>query len=110
MFAGVIGDMWNISITLLSPEYKNPLKLFHNKDKPDVIIVVNGGSWMCSGKRSTHFNGTHSEHVPIVGHDLMNPNLNPIILDSAREAKQLALKNYVKDEEAKSLNLLCTFA
>ena len=64
LMAAVIGDMWNIAITILSPVHKHPMKLFHNKDEPDVIIVANGGSWMGNGKRTTHFNASHSEHLP----------------------------------------------
>ena len=108
LIAGVIGDMWNITITILSPEYKYPMKLWHTSDDPDVIIVANGGSWLAKGKRTTHFNGTHSEHKKIVGADLINPKLIPIVLDSASKAKQIALKNYIRDEEEKSLDLLRT--
>ena len=60
------------------------------------------------GKRTTHFNGSHSEHVPLVGSDLINPNLMPQVLDSVQQAKQLALKNYLTAEEAKSLDMLRT--
>ena len=98
--AAVIGDMWNIAITILSPVHKHPMKLFHNKDEPDVIIVTNRGSWMGNGKCTTHFNGSHSEHLPLVGSDLINPNLIPQVLDSMQQAKQLALKNYLRAEEA----------
>ena len=108
LMAAVIGDMWNIAITILSPVHKHPMKLFHNKDEPDVIIVANGGSWMGNGKHTTHFNGSHSEHMPLVGLDLINPNLMPQVLDSAQQAKQLALKNYLRAEEAKSLDMLRT--
>ena len=99
LIAGIIGDMWNIAITLLSPEYKYPMKLFYNKDIPDVVIVTNGGSWMSQNKRSTHFNVTHLEHFPIVGLDLINPKMTPIVLHSATQAKQKALKNYLKVTE-----------
>ena len=108
LMAAVIGDMWNIAITILSPVHRHPMKLFHNKDEPDIIIVANGGSWMGNGKRTTHFNGSHSEHVPLVLLDLINPNLMPQVLDSVQQAKQLALKNYLRAEEAKSLDMLCT--
>ena len=108
LMAAAIGDMWNKAITILSPVHKHPLKLFHNKDEPDVMIVTNGGSWMGNGKRTTHFNGSHSEHVPLVRSDLINPNLMPQVLDSVQQAKQLALKNYLRAEEAKSLDMLHT--
>ena len=50
LIASVIGDMWNIAITIVTPICKNPFNLFHDKDTPDMVIVANGGSWMSEGK------------------------------------------------------------
>ena len=47
----------NISITLVSPVLKTPLALFHTQERPDVVIVANGGD--CgSDNPTTHFSAT----------------------------------------------------
>ena len=100
--------MWNIAITIISPACSKPFNLFHDKDIPDVIIVANGGAWLSEKKRTTHFNGTRSTDAKfrIPGSEIVNPNLNPVILDSAAEARNLSLKNFIKDEEHKVLDRL----
>lgn len=40
-FAAFLTYFWHIKITLLSPAHE-PMKLFHNSDNPDVIIIHNG--------------------------------------------------------------------
>ena len=57
LIATVIGDMWNIAISIVTPIHKKPLVLFHNKDIPDMVLVVNGSNYM-SQNRSTHFSAT----------------------------------------------------
>ena len=51
--------MWNITISIVSPNYSKPLNLFHEGEKPDVIIIVNGGD---DGSRQphTHFSATET--------------------------------------------------
>ena len=46
LIATVIGDMWNIAISIVTPIHKKPVALFQNKDVPDVVIVANGGDYM----------------------------------------------------------------
>ena len=46
LIAAVIGDMWNIAISIVTPIHKKPVALFHNKDVPDVVIVAIGGDNM----------------------------------------------------------------
>ena len=58
LLASIVGNMWNIAITIISPACSKPFNLFHDKDIPDVIIVANGGAWLSEKKRTTHFNGT----------------------------------------------------
>ena len=60
LIAAVLGDMWNIAISIITPTCKQPLHLFHMKKEPDVIIVANRGSWMSDGKCSTHFSAMMS--------------------------------------------------
>ena len=117
LIAMAIGDMWNIGITILSPVFKKPFHLFHNKtDEPDVVIVSNGGSYMCPDKGSTHFSATiplttnyakpGSEYLHSnVGPD-MNPKLMPRILDDKKKARDIAMKEYLKVDTELSLGLL----
>ena len=49
LIAAVIGNMWNIAISIVTLVHKKPLALFHNKDIPDMVLVVNG---------TTHFSTT----------------------------------------------------
>ena len=58
LLASVVGDMWNIAITIISPSCLKPFHLFHDKPEPDVVIVANGGSWLSEKKSTTHFNAT----------------------------------------------------
>ena len=50
LIAAVLGDMWNLAISIVTPVLLNPLHLFHMKKEPDVVIVANGGSWMSGEK------------------------------------------------------------
>ena len=57
LVAAVIGDMWNVAISIVTPIHKKPVALFHNKEIPDIVIVANGGDYMSKGG-STHFSTT----------------------------------------------------
>ena len=72
----IIGDMWNIAISIVTPIHKKPVALFHNKDVPDVIIVANGGNYM-SNDGSTHFSATrcYEEGFKLPGSEYRNPTL-----------------------------------
>lgn len=117
LIAAAIGDMWNIGITILSPVFRKPIHLFHNKtEEPDVVIVSNGGSYMCSDKGSTHFSATiplttnyvkpGSEHLHSnLGADI-NPKIMPLILEDKKKARDIAMKEYLKVDTELSLDLL----
>ena len=117
LIAAAIGDMWNIGITILSPVFRKPIHLFHNKtEEPDVVIVSNGGSYMCSDKGSTHFSATiplttnyvkpGSEHLHSnLGTDI-NPKIMPLILEDKKKARDIAMKEYLKVDTELSLDLL----
>ena len=115
LLAAVIGDMWNIAISIVTPIQKKPVALFHNKDVPDVVIVANGGDYM-SNDGSTHFSATrcYEEGFKLPGSEYRNPTLaqdlssklSPIILDDPRKATQVACRNFIKIDEEKSLKLL----
>ena len=117
LIASVIGDMWNLGITILSPMHKKPLHLFHNKIKnPDVVIVANGGSYLAQDKGSTHFNATRPFRAdyrkpgaeflhPTISIN-MNQKLQPIILSDKDKAHQISLNEYLKCDTERSLTLL----
>ena len=115
LIAAVIGDMWNIAISIVTPIHKKPVALFHNKDVPDVVIVANGGDYM-SNDGSTHFSATrcYEEGFKLPGSEYRNPTLAqdlssklaPIILDDPRKATQVACRNFIKIDEERSLKLL----
>ena len=108
LIASVIGDMWNIAITIVTPVCRNPLNLFHDKDTPDVVIVANEGSWMSEAKCSTHFSASKSTdaHHRMPDSEIKNPNLNPIIFDSATKATDLSMKQFIRDEQCETLEML----
>ena len=116
LVAAVIGDMWNIGISIITPIHNKPVALFHNKDEPDVVIVANGGCYTSKKKPCTHFTATRSydpdfkkpgtEYLnPTISQDL-TAKMNPIILDDKSKAKQLACKEFLSIDKERSLNLM----
>ena len=106
LIAAVLGDMWNLAISIVTPVSLNPLHLFHMKKEPDVVIVANGGSWMSREKQSTHFSATLptnvNHHLP--GSGLQN--LTPMILQDAVKAKQIVMTKFLKDQEEHLLDAM----
>ena len=115
LIATVIGNMWNITISIVTPENKKPVALFHNKDIPDIVIVANGSDYM-SKDGSTHFRITRcfDPGYKIVGSEYLNltvaqdltAKMTPIILDDHEKVKQVACRNFIKINEERSLGLL----
>ena len=115
LVAAVIGDMWNVAISIVTPSHRKPIALFHNKEFPDIVIVANGGDYM-SKDGSTHFSATRcfAEGFKIPGSEYRNPTLSqdlskkldPIVLEDPKKATQVACRNFIKDDEEKSLKLL----
>ena len=91
--------MSNIAISIVTPVHKKPLALFHNKDIPDVVLVVNCSDYM-SQNGSTHFSTTRCYDTghKIVGSEYLNPTvaqdltgkMTPIIFIDREKAKQVA--------------------
>ena len=118
LVAAVFSDMWNLAITIITPVFKYGLDLFHTKEDPDIVLICNGGGYMDESKRSTHFSSTR----PIgeyrkperdlvnktigINPDLVYKKLEPVIVDNAQLARQLAIDEYITDEKEKSLQLL----
>ena len=115
LIVAAFGDMWNIAISIVSPISRNPIHLFHNKETPDVVVVANGGCWT-SDKGSTHFSATsHNDtNWKVPGAHLAQTNLNvdtapklePKILSDKVVARQLAIREYIREEQAKTLDML----
>ena len=120
LVVATFSDMWNIAISIVSPCYKYPVNLWHNKDDPEIMLIANGGSYMAHHHKTTHFSSTHpidvtykkpsrelvNKTVGIKPH-LVFKKLKPAILDNAEQARKMALDEYVNVEKEKSLELLC---
>ena len=116
LVAAAFGDMWNLAISIITPISKTPINLFHNKSVPDVVNIANGGCWTSATSGSTHFSATSSKDPDhkLPGTEYKNltiamdkaPKLDPHILSDKEKAKQIAIKEYMKQEKEKSLKLL----
>ena len=116
LLTAVIGDMWNIAISIVTPIHKKPVALFHNKDVPDVVIVAN----YMSNDGSTHFTATrcYEEGFKLPGSEYRNPTLaqdlssklSPIILDDPRKRHKWHATTSLKSMKKKALNYLEVFA
>ena len=105
--AAILGKLWNISITIVTPKYTAPLHLFHVNPMPDVVIVSNGGSWLeQEGQKTTHFSGTESTDVNWITVGSGLSNLTPDVLNDAVKAKRLATAKFLKDQEDHTLDAL----
>ena len=107
LMAAILGKLWNISITIVTPKYTAPLHLFHVNPMPDVVIVSNGGSWLeQEGQKTTHFSGTESTDVNWITVGSGLSNLTPDVLNDAVKAKRLATAKFLKDQEDHTLDAL----
>ena len=60
LIAAAFRDMWIIAIMIISPGFTKAQPLFHNKMKPDVVIVANSTCWRNGDNNCTHFSATTS--------------------------------------------------
>lgn len=51
-----IGRMWNMSVSIISPEFKDVMHIFHN-NPPQVVLIANGG-FLESKTPTSHFSAT----------------------------------------------------
>ena len=120
LVAAAFSDMWNVTISIVSPCYKYPVDLWHNKDEPEIVLIANGGSYMAHHHKTTHFSSSHpiDQSFTKPGWELVNKTvriapctvckkLQPAILDNAEQARKMALDEYINVEKEKSLELLC---
>ena len=55
-----VSQMFNISITLLSPQFDEAIHVFHNVKEPDIVLIRNGGPF-ASDRYNTHFSSMKSK-------------------------------------------------
>ena len=60
MIATAIGKMFNVSITIISPQLPEALHLFHDDQEPDVLLIGNAGT-MGTECENTHFSASKSK-------------------------------------------------
>ena len=119
VLGAVYADMWNLTVSIVSPLFKSRIDLFHTSDNPDIVLIANGGSYMASQNASTHFSATRciTEGYRKPGTDLVNTKpgiapevvykqLKPVPVTDVVKAKKLAIEEYSKAEKEKSLELL----
>ena len=113
--------MWNIAISLVAPCYNNPVPLFHNKEVPDVVLIVNGGCWRSMKKAASHFSATAAKDksFKIPGSVFYNTHreaeslakvLTPTLLTNKEDARKRAINDYKHQEATRSLKLLRSVA
>ena len=120
LVAAAFSKMWNVAISIVSPCYKYPVDLWHNKDDPEIVSITNGGSYMAHHHKMTHFSSSHpiDQTYRKPGQELVNKTvgiephlvckkLQPVILDNAEQARKMASDEYVNVKKEKSLELLC---
>ena len=109
--------MWSIAISPVTPCYNNPVPLFHNKEVPDVVLIVNGGCWRLAKKAASHFSATAAKDksFKIPGSALYDTHreaeslakvLAPTLLTNREDARKRAINDYKHQEAMRSLKLL----
>ena len=120
LVAAVFSDMWNISISIVSPCYKYPVDLWHNQDDSDIVLIANGGSYMSHTNKTTHFSSTRKkdQNYKLPGRELVNKKvgidpglrykkLEPVVMHNKEQARKMAIDEYINVEKEKSLEMLC---
>ena len=46
LMPSAICHMWNVSISVITPEIGEVVNLFHDAQEPKVVIIANGGNYM----------------------------------------------------------------
>ena len=119
LIAAAFRDMWNVSISIVSPSFKYAIDLWHNAEEPDIMLIVNGGSYLAEHKKMTHFSTTrfiNPDHRK-PGYDLVNKavridplvvykKLKPVLLHNADTARNSAIEAYAKSQKEQSLKWL----
>ena len=84
LMAAAFGDMWNVSLNIVSPSFKYAIDLWHNAEEPDIMLITNGGSYLAEHRKTMHFSATRfidpDHRKP--GHDLVNKavGIDPLVV------------------------------
>ena len=72
----VISHMWNISISMISPGYSRPWKIFHNRELAHIYVIRNRYRFQVKQK-ATHFSAMEStlQLARKVGYDITDANI-----------------------------------
>ena len=98
----VLGHMFNVAITLISPVFDQQLDLFHMKEVPDIVIIANGGDYVISKQPCTHFSRSKvKKGIPfnVPGSEMLNPKLKPVIYSGFQRGTDDSLKHYLQEEK-----------
>ena len=119
LVAAAFGDMWNVSISIVSRSFKYAIDLWHNAEELDIMLITNGGSYLAEHKKMMHFSATRfinlDHRKPVyylvnkaVGIDplVVYKKLKPILLHNADTARNSAIEAYAKSQKEQSLKLL----
>ena len=69
-----VSQMFNISITLLSPWFDEAMHVFHDVKEPDIVLIGNGGPF-ASDRYNTHFSSTKSKLAQSKSQDHQYPQI-----------------------------------
>ena len=119
LMVAAFGDMWNVSISIVSPSYKYAIDLWHNAEELDIMLIANGGSYLAENKQMTHFSATcfiNPDHRK-PGYKLLNKavGIDPLIVykklklvlfHNADTVRNLPIEAYAKSQKEQSLKLL----
>ena len=99
---GAIEQMFNLSISIVSPAYKTPWRIFHDSEKADIVIVSNGFHFG-HRKQPTHFSPTEvlSEKWRKIGHDVEKNEVERVYGDT--EGRTAASKMFILEESEQIL-------
>ena len=97
-----IEHMFNLSISIVSPAYMTPWKIFHNSEIADIVVISNGFHFGHK-KQPTHFSPTEhlSKNLKKIGHDVENTKVKHIHGDT--EGRKAASKMFMLEESEQIL-------
>ena len=72
-----VSEMWNISISFISPVYSKEWNFYHDTVDPDIVLIMNGHQFFHRDHESTHYSSTASlnANAKKLGYDLKDPNV-----------------------------------
>ena len=100
--ASAISHLWNVSISIITPEIGEVVNLFHDDPDPKVVIIANGGNYMSGQKLCTHFSQSRCLvwGFKLPGHDSKKVQK---IWEGYELGKKTSLARYLHDEKQRAL-------